>query len=365
MPSVNEQLQDESIRHAIDLMAHANTVVRRIIADLNFADPKLFAAITEALERVPLDEFTVPRLTRALAEARDINAMAYETVEAALNVELRELVKYEANYQATLFRAQMAGVPIKAVDFGAAYAAANSTPFRGRLMKEWAVSLGTDRMRRIEDALRIGYVEQKTVGDMVRTIRGTRAARYADGLLQTDRRNAEAIARTALSHYAGVTRDRFYEQNSDIIKEIVWLSVLDSRTTPQCVVRDGKHYTMDTDGHYRPKGHEVPWGEGPGRLHWNCRSTSYPVTNFWQSLGVKPPPSTRASMDGQVPDTTTYLEWITKQNATVQNEVLGKTRGEMLRSGKFKVERFFNNEGRFLTLDELRARDERLFALAA
>jgi hypothetical protein len=96
----------------------------------------------------------------------------------------------------------------------------------------------------------------------------------------------------------------------------------------------------------------------------NCRSSSTPVLKSYRELGIpidEISASTRASMDGEVPAETTYSEWIAKQSAARQDEVLGPTRGKLFRQGDLAIDRFTNDKGVFLTLDELRARDAKAF----
>lgn len=79
----------------------------------------------------------------------------------------------------------------------------------------------------------------------------------------------------------------------------------------------------------------------------------------WKDLGIplrEIPPSTRASMNGQVPERTTYEEWLRGEPKHVQIEALGKARAEAFRAGT-GLARFVTREGRVLTLDELRAAD--------
>jgi SPP1 gp7 family putative phage head morphogenesis protein len=214
--------------------------------------------------------------------------------------------------------------------------------------------------------VRIGYVENQSVSRIVQRIRGTRAKGYEDGIIEIDRRHAEAVARTAISHTAAFTRNRFFNANGDLIKALVWVSTIDSRTSEGCRLRDGLEYTAD-DAH-KPIGHEVPWLGGPGALHWNCRSVSVPVTKSWKELGGADiesfKPSTRASMDGQIPAETTYGEWLQKQSAARQDDILGPTRGKLMRDGGLTMGRFYNDKGKYLTIEELRQRDAEAFARA-
>jgi hypothetical protein len=335
MASVNQRLLDAETGHAIELALYSNGVVRRIIGLLNRTDADLFAQLTVALERLPASAFTTDRLEALLGEVRGLNLRAYQQVERELTTELRELAAYEAGYQLQLFQSVIpaqvvATVGLVAVPAETAYVAAMARPFQGKLLREWATKIEADRMVRVRDAIRIGYVEQQTIGQMVQRLRGTRAKGYADGLLEIDRRSAEAVVRTAVGHTAGVARDRFMEVNSYLIAAVQWVS-------------------------------------GPGRIHWNCRSCSAPVTKSWRDLGFdidELSPETRASMDGQVPADQTYNQWLAKQSAKRQDEILGPARGKLLRQGGLTVDKFYNDKGKFLTLDEVRARDAKAFSTA-
>lgn len=366
MPTVNEQLLDAEIGHQVDLQRYSNGVVRRIIGLLNRVDPDLFAQLGAALERLPADSFTVDRLESQLFSVRQLNLQAYQQIDRQLTDELQDLAAYEATFQQQAFEAAIpaqiqARLAIAPVPAEQAYSAALSQPFRGRLLREWASSMDADRMARIRDAVRIGYVEQQTIAQIVKRIRGTKALGYSDGIIEVDRRNAEAVVRTAISHTAGFTRDRFYSANADLVKAVQWVSTLDSRTSEPCRVRDGLKYTTDQ---HKPIGHTVPWLGGPGRLHWQCRSTSAPVLKSWRELGMdidEMGPGTRASMDGQVPADMTYAQWLAKQSHKRQTEILGPSRAALVRTGGLPIEKFANDKGKWLTLEQLKAKEQVAF----
>ncbi|EZO95082.1 hypothetical protein [Pseudomonas aeruginosa] len=180
----------------------------------------------------------------------------------------------------------------------------------------------------------------------------TRAEKYADGLLQRPRREVESVVRSAVSHTAETASDKAFEANSDIISHVEWLSTLDSRTSTTCRIRDRLPYTLGT---YQPIGHKIPWLAGPGRIHFCCRSTKIPILKSAMALGISDA-ATRASMDGQVPQQTTYAQWLARQPAARQDEILGPERGKLLRQDKLKLEDFYNERGKFLTLDQLHER---------
>lgn len=361
MTTANERLRDEGIKHAIDLDKYSNHVVHRIIAILNKIDADLVHQITEALERLPVESFTVERLESLLKSVRTLNTQAFAAVNKELTKELKEFARYEAGYQLQLFRSAIPAqviveVGVASVNASQVYAAAMARPMQGRLLRTWAAGIEAERLVRIKDAISIGYTEGQTTDQIVRRIRGTRAKGYSDGVIDISRRHMESVVRTAISHVAATTRDGFYGENTDIIKAVGWLSTLDGRTTPECMIRDGLHYHPVT---HRPIGHSVPWLSGPGKLHFCCRSTSFPVTKSLRELGLDVDDfksSARASMDGQVPADTTFGEWLKDQSVQRQDEILGPVRARMMREGNLSLDRFYSDKGVFLSLAELRAR---------
>ncbi len=354
MQTVNEQLAHEAIDHSIDLTRYSNSVIRRIIALLNRTDNDLFQQLSAALERLPAESFTVERLDSLLQSVRQMNAAAYQQVSQLIETELKDLVQYEAAYQYQLFASTLpVQVSVAAVNVGQVYAAALARPFQGTLLREALSGLEANKARMVRDAIRIGYVEGQTIQQITQRIMGTRALQYTDGLMETSRRDAAAMVRTAVSHTANFTRNEFYKQNDDLVKGIKWISTLDGKTSAVCRARDGEIYPVDS-------------GPRPP-AHWNCRSSTTPVIRSFRELGIDPPESaasTRASMSGQVPDDMTYQDWLKKQPVERQDDILGKTKGQLFRKGGLTLDRFIDRNGRELNLAELRAKNAAAFAKA-
>lgn len=364
MPTANAALLDKAVDHAIDLRRYSNGVVNRMVAVLNRLDARLVAQLSEALLSMPADSFTVERLEAILRSSRvlETNLEAYRETFALLEPELRALAAVEADAEPARWRAALpAAVETHITLFGVSadqvYAVAMSRPFQGRLLRDWAATLPESRLRSIREAIRSGIVAGDTTADIIRKIRGTKALRYEDGILARPRRDLATVVQTAISHTAQTARQAYVEANADLVKALRWVSTLDSNTSPMCRVRDGLLYSADAK--HRPQGHSIPWGDGPGRLHFNCRSVSVPVFKSWRELGLDVddlPPSTRASMDGQVPADLAYADWLARQSAERQDEILGPVRGELYRKGGLRLDRFTDDKGKWLTLAQLRAR---------
>lgn len=273
--------------------------------------------------------------------------------------------KEEGDYQMDLFssiipKQILKHVPLQSIAPEQVYAAAVAQPFQGRLLKEWGQKLEADRLDKITNAVRTGFLQGETVEQIVRRVAGTPKLNREDGVINASRRDLAVVTRTAVNHMAATARQEFAQANSDIVKAKQWSSTLDTHTSQWCIIRDRKLYALDG----KPLGHVVPYLRGPGKIHFCCRSGEILITKSWEELQISSgelSSATRASMDGQVPTHTNYADWLTRQPYARQEQVLGVTRGMMLRDGKITVPEMFNDAGEFLTLDELRRVDASAF----
>lgn len=367
MPSVNDLILSEAIRHMEALQRYGNGAVARMITLLNRSDQRLMAELAARLEGMDAGSFSMRRLESLLTSIWSLNSEAYAQIGRALSDELKQFVPYEISYQEQMLKMHLpGGVHVAAVSTEQVYAAALSRPFQGVLLQAVWSDLDAGKLKRVRQSIAQGYVEGRATDQIIRDLRGTRAKGYEDGFIQKDRRDIEAVVRTALAHTAGVAQDNVMAANADLIKAAMWSSTLDLRTSSMCRVRDRLLYAPDT---HKPIGHKVPWLAGPGRLHWRCRSGQVPVLKSHKELGIDIPEivmdgQTRASMDGQVPKETGYADWLKSQSLARQTDVLGETRARLMRDGKLGMDAMYDSKGRYLTLDELRQRDAEAFKRA-
>ena len=341
---LNEALFDRGVSHAAYLQRYSTGVVRRMMSLLNEVDQDL-------VERILAKEgetFTKHLLQQILKDVRTINAEAVKEFQSRLDGEIRDFGAYEAAFHASTLQDE---IPIKwninQPSPAQVYAAVVSTPFDGKILSEEAVKWGEHKKGLIEAAIRKGWVEGQDIPGIARRIRGTRKNRYEDGILQTSRRNAETLVRTAINHTANIARHETFKENEDVIKGVEYVATLDSRTSLQCASLDGKVFPLE---------------EGPRPpQHYNCRSTTVPVVKSWRELGIdldEAPEGTRASMNGQVPASRTFEQWLRNQPTYVQKEVLGPNRFKLFDDGA-PIGKFLK-DGRVLTLKELGIKDSQL-----
>lgn len=362
----NELLHEAAISHSVDFSQYSEGVAYRIVALLNRSDAELSARIVEALERIDAATFTVERMESLIQSVCQVNADAYKQIGRQLSAEMATTAAYESAFQAAMLEGVLPNsvfvrFGVAAVNADQIYAAAIARPFQGRLLSGWASKVEADRMALIREQIRQGYVQNETTDQIVRRIRGTRAEKYTDGIINRSRKELQGVVHTALSHTAAVAREQFYEANSDLIAAQIWTSTLDLRTSVDyCIPRDGKQYTNGKEP--KPIGHSLPWVGGPGRIHFRCRSCSRPRLKTFRELGIELDDfsiSDRASMDGAVGGDLTYVEWLKKQSAARQDEVVGPKRGAMMRAGEIPFDSFYTPRGRWVTLQQLQERDAR------
>ncbi|QDP65871.1 MAG: putative minor head protein [Prokaryotic dsDNA virus sp.] len=362
--SVNDDIADALTSHSIGLQRLSNREVRQIIAILKKSDSRL----VERLLREDMSAISRARQQKLLKDIRAIVASSYEDATGALHINLNQLAEYEGEYQANMLQRI---VPIT-VDWitpspDQLFTAATSRPFEGRLLREWYQKIEADAQSRIRTTIQQGIVEQRTTMQMVREIRGTRAQGFKDGVLAINKRAAEAVVRTAVGHTATASRERLYKRNKRLVKGAQWLSTLDTRTSTPCRAADNR--VAWADGYTRrdfPKATkflaDLPGFTNATRppYHINCRSTTTPVLRSFKELGLPGKDltdTTRASMDGQVAADLTYSDWFRKQSAAKQDEVLGPSKAKLFRAGEIDLDRFINDKGQELTLDQLRTQE--------
>lgn len=350
MPSVNEELQDRAIRHALALNAYSRGLADKIVRLLNSADADLLEKLSKLalIERGDsvLPSRTKKRLQALLDELRAINSAIYADVETALTDELMEFGRAEAGFQKAAIDTTLGvelgtGLPAPA----RLKAIVTETPIQGRLLSPWIKDMDAGRIGRIEQQIRLGLAESETTDQIVTRIRGTKALNYSDGILQVSRRSAQSMVHTAASHVSNVAAQETWKANEHVVKGWQFLATLDGRTTITCAGLSGSFH---------------PIGEGPiPPRHVRCRSVSVPVTKSFKELGIKAkelPKGTRASMDGQVAADTTFSDFLKRKGDAFQDGLLGPTRAKLWRDRRLKLEDFIKSDGSVLTLDQLKSK---------
>lgn len=114
-----------------------------------------------------------------------------------------------------------------------------------------------------------------------------------------------------------------------------------------------------TETHVYNLENENNWYVANGIITHNCRSLRIPVVDAKYAIpGIKGKRSARDENGtvSQISSETTYNSWLKKQSSSFQNEVLGEDRAKLFRGG-MNVDKFTDDNGRTLTLSELKSLD--------
>lgn len=178
-----------------------------------------------------------------------------------------------------------------------------------------------------------GFIEGRPTAEIARDISRVVNNRTKD--------QADALVRTATNQAANVARQKVLSDNSDIISQVKWLSTLDARTSDVCMGRDQNVYPLEPG----PDSPRPP-------AHYRCRSLVIPVID--DEFAIDGLTGERASKFGPVSTRTTYNSFLKRQSKKFQDEVLGKERAKLFRSGGLHVDKFTDDDGITYNLDQLR-----------
>lgn len=387
----NQELFDAMVGHQIGVLRFSGSVRNRIWALLDATETDLKALLRTYGGRVGFDTpARLDRLNVLLSKLRETRAEAFTKSRAVWREEMRAFALAEpgfvAGIMASTFPVELAMV-LPAPD--RLRAIVTHDPFMGKTLQKWAKNVEAADIGRIEDQIKIGLTQGETVPQISRRIVGTARMNGRDGVTQITRRNAAAITRTVASGVGANARSQFAELNKDLAPQELFTATLDSRTTPICRRFDGQLFDV---------------GEGPVLpLHFGERSIYSPVVDG-EVIGDRPrrdftersllreyakdhdidlvplkranlPHGTKGAFDafarnrmreltGTVPAKTTYGQWLGRQSAAIQNDILGPTRGKLFRSGGLTVDKFVEYNGTELTLSQLAQRHAAAFKAA-
>lgn len=321
---------DAIVKHQLRLDGAGAGLAREIIRDLSSALSDLDAEMARLLARDAA--FSVGRLAmlrpnlialreRLIAEfggsVEDATTAAAETSVEAVRHAMERLGDVALSLGAPADAVE-AAISFTAPDLGL-LAAVKDQPFDGMNWQRWGERLATDTVSRIESELRQGAALGERLSDVRK-----RLERVGD----LGRTSAEKLARTALNSTGNRARMACYEANSDVIGEVEFLSVLDSRTSLICAGLSGKRWPLNSPDIQHPPRHP------------NCRSVLVPITKSWAELFGEDaadlpemPAGEQSSEFGPVPANLTYSDWLKRQPASFQREVLGPSRYEAFAAG--------------------------------
>ncbi len=264
-----ETAVDWSNRHAIDMARIEAGQVANVQALLTDLEAKL----TTVLIKGDLKPGQADKLATIQKAAADAIGKTYQGIAGQMQMSLDGVAEMESKAGGKLLNAQV-GADI----FGPVLtekqwsSVANKSLIFGHSSGDWWKSQDDALRFKFAGQMQEGYALGESVEDMVRRVRGTKKNGYTDGVMQTSRREAEALVRSSVQTISNSARLAGFESQGDIVKGVQWLSTLDRRTTSICMALNGLSWRFPD---YEPIGHAKTF-PGP-TAHWNCFLEDTPV----------------------------------------------------------------------------------------
>lgn len=383
----NDDIGDVFIRHQVNLERFKAAERNKILKLLKSLEADLVAELAREDVLNPRTRYQDARIRALLQQTRETIATAYKGAQAEFVTDLEDLAKMEYDFAASAVNT-LAQVPLLTVAVTAQQlrAIVSNIMIDGAPSSEWWSRQAATTTRVFVDTVRKGLISGRPTSQIAGDLRQYTAF---NGMLS---RNVNGLVRTSIAAVSNSARTDLFLQNEDVVGAIQQKSTLDGRTTLICISYSGKQWTNDSS--HTPIGHSLPFvnfGGSPEGIprHWGCRSFLTPVVKAFEKLDPtkkKGPQSVRdyfernlrkqgfsetqidqaimraqASMDGTVPEDWNYERWLKSKPAAFQMEVLGPGKYELWKRGKLNFNQLVDENGRPLSLEELR----RLIAGAA
>lgn len=351
--SLNRKLLDHALRHAHYLERFKSGQVRKIVALLNEdVIPDLVETLRQRLENIATrgpgaSVKSTQRLRDMIIATGVILQVGLKTIGEKFVGDMKEFALTEARWQQALIR-KVAPIELNFImpNVGTLNSIVASRPVQGVIIRDIFKGVGARAQTKIREQINIGLAAGETVPQMMTRVMGVAQNNYADGVPGTMRRQAEAAVRTVATHVSAETRNETFLANEDLLRGHQFVATLDEKTSAVCIANDGKFFPIG-------ESHPLP------PLHYNCRSQIVGVVKSWKELGIpglnELPPSTRASMNGQVSEKLSYGDWLrTQPKEFVEDVMQSKARASLFLQNKLDVAKFVDNKGRWLSLDALK-----------
>lgn len=233
----------------------------------------------------------------------------------------------------------------------------------GVALKEAVARQARDWAESVKDAVGRAVRAGRDTGRAVTDAIGTRSARFRDGVLGPAFRRGQALIVTASRRAANDARTALWTANADVVRGVQAVNPLDHRTSDICRARAGGAWELETGREFQSSRVGISF-PGPPPWHWRCRTTLVPifyplsklerVNQRLRSRLLQLTADERARLDGKPGAGLTFDDWLRSIPAAEREEVLGPGRYALWRDGKITSRDLVNQNGRPLTLEELR-----------
>lgn len=331
MKAGRNDLYDTYVKHQINIGRFSNYEVRRLLDILDQANIQAKNILSKTNGIATKKRFEL--VSAAVKELSDLlNKKMYGTIEQ----DFKELAAVETRFVEKTLRG--AGVT---ADFdlpapGQLWAAANYTGYADthETFKKYLDNMSENFYKTWSSNIKAGYAIGLTAQQINRQVLGS-LDDLEPGEMKTIRKSLAMNTRTMIAEMSTMARNETYRQNESLFSGYRYIGVLDDRQCVLCGSMDQRVFkTLDEMPH-------LP-------QHRGCRCLALPEVKGMEGYDED---DTRAAMDGPEKASMSYADWLAKQDADIQKDILGKSRYELYKNG-LPITAFVS-DGRILTLKEL------------
>jgi SPP1 gp7 family putative phage head morphogenesis protein len=339
-------LTDATTRHQIYVQRYAGGNLKRAAKFITKAISKAKEAVRGGLSAYGTRRFN----SQIDTLQRDLQGI-YSDMKGQAMLDLGEFAGYEAAFSAKMLGQVVTAVvqtQTPAADLVAAAALAEPLQLEARAgVQRISIAgaldqFGTKKSAEIVGEIQIGSALGETSQQITRRL---------TSMHQMQQDQASALVRTVTNHVASTARTETFKANDDILAGKRRIATLDGRTSPFCRSIDNKVVPMDAPS---------------PPFHWNCRTSEIPVLKpeFEREIPGSVRPAVGPDGAEQVSSKTTYQQWLARQPAAFQKDVLGPARHKLFSKGDLTLDKFVDQNGKQITLDELKQLEPRAFERA-
>lgn len=206
----------------------------------------------------------------------------------------------------------------------------------GLTIQQTLNKLLSDQRMQIRQTIQRARAMNMTTEQLLAFLQGTPSRLLKDGLMTKMRNFAATTVDTLVQFGMSASRLQAMQKFMDYVVGYTWVSVLDARTSDICRSLSGQRFR---------------YGQGPvPPMHLRCRSHIEPIFSLEAMFREG---FSKAFTAGE-----TYYQWLKRQSADLQDDVLGPTKGRLFRSGGLTADQFavtvVDRKFQPLTLAELR-----------
>lgn len=283
-------------------------------------------------------ETTKQRLNKLIKEADGVIDSYYNTASKQLDVEslfLHVADTAQAAVQLSIPVSLSASLPTVAH----MRSLIGNIMFDGSPLSDWWEKQSADARFKMGGIIRQGILQGSEYNKLITPVAE---------LLDISTRNATGLVHTSIQTVANDARMAVFEENSDVIKYLRWVSAMDSHVCVLCIGRSGKKWTVNR----KPIGHKIPFQLPPIHFRDRCVMSAQSIYTPETSDAR----FTRASSIGQIDAKITFDGYLKRVSPTQVDDMLGIGRAKLWREGKITTAQLLDQTGRELTLKELKAK---------